>query len=240
LGVKAQGGFVLELEIYRDVQNIAKKTHEHLGAFINSESTEQSIAKKACELLSDFGAKDTWYHGVPAYVLLGSRSCLSISGRDYQPANESVGETNLISVDLSPMVGDIWGDCARSYFVENGTVTKDPQSRDFQEGHAIEKELHQRMESFVTPETRFSELYEFGNHQINELGYDNLDFLGNLGHSIEKDSAKRRFIDESCHEKLGDVQLFTFEPHIRKLDSVWGFKYENIYYFNSVGRAIEL
>lgn len=55
LRVKAQGGFVLEMEIYRDVQNIAKKTHEHLGAFINSESTEQPIAKKACELLSDFG-----------------------------------------------------------------------------------------------------------------------------------------------------------------------------------------
>lgn len=230
----------MELETYRAVQDIAKKTHEHLGDFINSESTEQSIAKKASELLSDFGAKDTWYHGVPAYVLLGSRSCLSISGRDYQPADERVGETNLISVDLSPMVGNIWGDCARSYFVEKGTVAKEPQRRDFQEGYAIENKLHQRMEAFVTPETRFSELYEFGNHQINELGYENLDFLGNLGHSIEKDSAKRRFIDENCHEKLGGVLLFTFEPHIRKPDGNWGFKYENIYYFNSEGRAVEL
>ena len=230
----------MELEIYRDVQNIAKKVHDHLGDFIHSESTERTIAKKASELLSDFGAKDTWYHGVPAYVLLGSRSCLSISGRDYQPADERVGETNLISVDLSPMVGDIWGDCARSYSVEKGTVTKYPQKRDFQEGYTVEKELHKHMKAFVTPETRFSELYEFGNHQINELGFENLDFLGNLGHSIEKDSANRRFIDESCHEKLGDVPLFTFEPHIRKLDGIWGFKYENIYYFNSVGRVIEL
>ena len=230
----------MELEIYRDVQNIAKKVHDHLGDFIHSESTERTIAKKASELLSDFGAKDTWYHGVPAYVLLGSRSCLSISGRDYQPADERVGETNLISVDLSPMVGDIWGDCARSYSVEKGTVTKYPQKRDFQEGYTVEKELHKHMKAFVKPETRFSELYEFGNHQINELGFENLDFLGNLGHSIEKDSAKRRFIDESCHEKLGDVPLFTFEPHIRKLDGIWGFKYENIYYFNSVGRVIEL
>jgi Xaa-Pro aminopeptidase len=230
----------LELEAYRDVQNIAKKTHDHLASFIHSESTERSIAKKASELLSDFGAKDTWYHGVPAYVLLGSRSCLSISGRDYEPANERVGETNLITVDLSPMAGDIWGDCARSYFVENGSVTKDPQNREFQEGYTVEKELHKRMKAFVTPETRFSELYEFGNHQINELGFENLDFLNNLGHSIEKDSAKRRFIDESCQEKLGDVQLFTFEPHVRKLDSIWGFKYENIYYFNSVARVVEL
>ena len=230
----------MELEIYKDVQKIAKKAHDHLGSFIHSESTEQSIVKKAIELLSDFGAKDTWYHGVPAYVLLGSRSCLSISGRDYQPADERVGETNLISVDLSPMIGDIWGDCARSYFVENGSVTKEPQKREFQEGYTVEKELHERMKAFVAPETRFSELYEFGNHQINELGFENLDFLNNLGHSIEKVPAKRRFIDESCQEKLGDVQLFTFEPHVRKLDSIWGFKYENIYYFNSVGRAIEL
>ena len=221
----------IDMAAYKDVQNIAKKVHEQLGAYININSTEVSIAKKAKELLSDFGAKDTWYHGIPAFVLLGSRSCLSISGRDYKPSNEEVGETNLVTVDLSPMVGNFWGDCARSYFVENGVITQKPKTSDFQEGLTIEKELHNRMKAFVTPKTLFSELYEYGNAQIIALGYENLDFLGNLGHSIEKDTTKRRFIDENCHEELSSVKLFTFEPHIRKSGCNWGFKYENIYYF---------
>lgn len=230
----------MDIEAYRNVQNMAKQTHQQLSLFIDAHSTEHSIAKKAKELLAGFGAKDTWYHDVPAFVLLGSRSCLSVSGRDYRPSNEVVGKTNLVTIDLSPMVDNLWGDCARSYFIENGTVTKNPQLAEFLEGNAIEVELHHRMLSFVNPETLFSELYAFGNAQIKALGYENLDFLGNLGHSIETDPAKRRFIDKSCHEQLGHMKLFTFEPHVRKSGCNWGFKYENIYYFDANDRAVEL
>jgi hypothetical protein len=48
----------------------------------------------------------------------------------------------------------------------------------------VEIELHKRMKSYVTTDTLFSELYQFGNNEIERLGYENLDFLGNLGHSI--------------------------------------------------------
>ena len=69
--------------------------------------------------------------------------------------------------------------------------------------------------------------------------FENLDFRGNTGHTIETDQAKRRFIEEENIQKLGDAELFTFEPHIRKLGGAWGFKHENIYYFRD-GRAQEL
>ncbi len=225
---------------YRNVQNIAKRVHKNLGKHINAKSTEYSIVEKAKELLNDFGAPETWYYDVPAFVLLGERSCLSISGKDYSPATEKVGKINLVTVDLSPLVGNVWGDCARSYFVENGICINKPGSKDFVEGRFVEKELHKQMLSFVTPEVKFSELYKFGNDQICEMGYENLDFLGNLGHSIETEAHKRRFIDKNCSEKLSSTKLFTFEPHIRKVGSSWGFKYENIYYFNNEGRAVEL
>ena len=230
----------MNLDVYKKVQNAAKKVHGMLGEYIDSESTEQSIADKAIELLVEHGITDTWYHNVPAFVLVGSRSCVSISGRDYQPSDETVGEKNLVTVDLSPMLGDVWGDCARSYFVERGKCVTNPQSESFHEGGFVEIELHRLMQEFVTPETLFSELYEFGNHQIEMLGYENLDFLGNLGHSIETDPSTRRFIDESCTDTLGSVGLFTFEPHVRKLGGNWGFKHENIYYFGSGGKAVEL
>lgn len=230
----------MNLMAYKEVQNVAKGVHDHLVNFINPSSTEASIVEKAKELLAENNIVDTWYHDVPAFVLLGSRSCLSISGKDYQPSNEVVGETNLITVDLSPILGSIWGDCARSYYVEEGSCTFEPHRQDFQNGDLVEKELHRLMMDFVTPGTLFSELFEFGNEQIRKLGYENLDFLGNLGHSIETDVTKRRYIDQNCHEKLGSVMLFTFEPHIRKVNEDWGFKYENIYYFDRSGGVVEL
>lgn len=230
----------MKFESYQRVQSAAKNVHAKLGKFINSESTEYSIAKVAIELLSKEGISDTWYHNVPAFVLLGSRSCVSLSGRDYQPSEERVGETNLVTVDLSPMLESICGDCARSYFIEDGEYVSNPRREDFHEGESVEIELHEAMNEFVTPETLFYELYEFGNRQINVRGFENLDFLGNLGHSIETDPAQRRFIDKNCNVSLGGVKFFTFEPHIKKKGCNWGFKHENIYYFNESGRAAEL
>jgi len=228
------------LHAYKEVQGIAKRVHSVLGGYISPQSSEISIAKKATELLSDFGAPETWYHSVPAFVLLGSRSCLSISGRDYIPSNEEVGDFNLVTVDLSPKVGNVWGDCARSYAVENGSVVKEPASPEFIEGIEVEKSLHKDMVNFVSPETRFSHLFEYANAKIKEYGYENLDFLLNLGHSIEVRPEARRFIDKNSHEKLGSVSFFTFEPHVRKLGHSWGFKHEEIYYFTENGRAVAL
>jgi len=230
----------MEFEIYRRAQDTAKRVHAALGEFIDSESTELSIAAKSKELLRAQGITKTWYHEVPAFVLLGSRSCLSISGREYQPSEEKVGETNLVTVDLSPMLGVAWGDCARSYCVENGAWTDCPSKLEFRKGMSVEKELHLKMKEFVTPSTTFSELYGFGNHLISSLGYENLDFMGNLGHSIEITPSERRFIDKDCHVNIGSVTFLTFEPHIRKAGGDWGFKHEDIYYFNSSGRAVEL
>lgn len=96
------------------------------------------------------------------------------------------------------------------------------------------------MIDFVTPSTLFSELYEFGNQEIKRRGYENLDFLGNLGNSIETDSSKRRFIDKNCSETLRSTSFFTIEPHIRRQGGDWGFKHENIYHFNGEGRSVEL
>lgn len=228
------------IHTYKEVQDIAKRVHSVIGGFISPESSELSIAKRAAELLADFGAPETWYHNVPAFVLLGSRSCLSISGRDYIPSNEEVGYLNLVTVDLSPKVGSVWGDCARSYAVENGAVAEEPSNPEFIDGIEVEKALHRDMINFVSPETKFSHLFEYANSKIKDYGYENLDFLLNLGHSIEVRPEARRFIDKNSHEKLGSVSFFTFEPYIKKVGSSWGFKHEEIYYFNGNGRAVAL
>ncbi|WP_230389669.1 M24 family metallopeptidase [Vibrio nitrifigilis] len=230
----------MNIEQYRRVQAIAKEVHNELRDFISPYSTESSISKSAMDLLKEKGVTDTWYHNVPAFVILGSRSCLSISGRDYLPSREFVGEYNLITVDLSPMIGDVWGDCARSYYVEDGVCSLNPISKEFSDGHDVQRFLHKKMKEFLTPDTKFSELYEFGNNLIQESGFKNLDFLGNLGHSIEVEPSKRRFIDKDCSQEIGCVKFFTFEPHIKLIGGKWGFKHENIYYFDENGAPCEL
>ena len=203
-----------------------------IGKTISATSTERTIASAARAILADLGLADTWYYDCPAFVLLGTRSCLSLSGREYIPAEEPVGRENLVTIDLSPREGQIWGDFARSLCVEDGRVVEQPLSLDFSEGLRVENEVHRLMAEFVTPDTSFHQLYEFANDAISAAGFENLDFLGNVGHSIETSREKRRYVEKGNHERLGEVSCFTFEPHIRRKGGRWGFKHEDIYYFD--------
>lgn len=71
------------------------------------------------------------------------------------------------------------------------------------------------------------------NTRIISEDFINLDFLGNLGHSIEKRSEDRIYIEKGNRTRLGDIPYFTFEPHISRLGSIFGYKWENIYYFEN-------
>ncbi len=96
------------------------------------------------------------------------------------------------------------------------------------------------MQAFVTPATTFEELFAFGNAEIKRLGFENLDFLGNLGHSIASTREDRRYIEPKNTMPLGSVPFFTFEPHVRQTNGAWGFKHEEIYYFDSEQRLLAL
>lgn len=219
------------LNEHREIQTAAKAVLAQLAASIQPSDTERTLAERAVSLLSAHGITETWYYNCPALVLLGTRSCESLSGRDYQPGSEPVGDFNVVTIDLSPMRGGLWGDCARTIPVENGRFTAQPQAAEVKAGLEAQTLLHKSMQRFVTPETTFEELFAFSNAQIASLGFQNLDFLRNLGHSITAERTERRYIEVGNARPLGSVRLFTFEPHIRQLNGAWGFKHEEIYYF---------
>ena len=85
--------------------------------------------------------------------------------------------------------------------------------------------------AFATPETTFEELYLHINRLIEEKGFVNLDFAGNLGHSIARRKDDRIYTERGNQARLGDVEHFTFEPHISLPGSKYGYKKENIYLF---------
>lgn len=222
------------------VQAAAKSVLAQLVNNIAPTSTEASIARTAADILTQLGYPDTWYYDCPAFVLLGSRSLASVSGRDYQPSEETVGLQNLVTVDLSPRSGTLWGDCARSFYVEDGICRTLPLGDDFTRGYEAEQSLHGIMLRFVRPETTFNDLYELANESIIDAGFENLDFLGNVGHSICERRDQRLYIESGNNRCLGEVTCFTFEPHIRLRTGKWGYKHENIYYFDDDGAPCEL
>jgi len=57
--------------------------------------------------------------------------------------------------------------------------------------------------------------------------------MGNLGHSIVRQKNDRIYIEKGNQICLGEVHYFTFEPHISVQGSKYGYKRENIYYFEN-------
>jgi Xaa-Pro aminopeptidase len=229
-----------EVAEHRAVQATARVVLAQLAAEITADDTEQSIAAKAYRGLCERGCPDTWYYDCPAYVLLGSRSCMSMSGRDYRPAAERVGATNLVTVDLSPMRAGRWGDCARSFFVEQGQVTSEPSVSELALGKAFIESLHRELPRFVQRETTFHELFEWANARIAAAGFVNLDFARNVGHSLAQRREDRVYLKAGNHAKLASVSFFTFEPHVRAEGGMWGFKHENVFFFGATGSLEEL
>lgn len=143
-------------------------------------------------------------------------------------------------MDLSPVMDGHWGDCARSFYIENGRTVEAPVSLELAEGKAFLADLHHRMQAKVRPDWTFDTLFKWANAEISAAGFENLDFLGNVGHSIATSRADRQFIEANNSHLLSNVPFFTFEPHVRRVGGLWGFKHENIFYFDAVGAVAEL
>ena len=232
----------IEKQSYSRIQMVAKQTIEYIKKIIKPGMNLLEIRKFCEEKLLELGADSFWYWDVGAFVFAGDETCVSVSGKQYVTSDRVIGNNDIITIDLSPQAGNIWGDYARTIIVENGKVVEDIgliENPEWKSGLQMEEKLHIELLRFATKETTFEELYYHMNKYIVENGFVNLDFMGNLGHSIVKTKGDRIYIEKGNMTKLGDVKYFTFEPHIAFPDSKYGYKKENIYYFDENG-LIEL
>ena len=223
---------------YAKIQSIAKQTIEYIKKNIRPNQNLREIRELCEEKLLELGADSFWYWDVGAFVFAGDETTVSVSGKQYVASDKIIENNDIITIDLSPQVGNIWGDYARTIIVENGEVVGDIeliQNQEWKSGLQMEEKLHTELFRFVTKETTFEELYYHMNEFIVENGFVNLDFMGNLGHSIVKVKGDRIYIEKGNKAKLGEVNYFTFEPHIAFPDSKYGYKRENIYYFDETG-----
>lgn len=219
-----------------DMQNLNRDTIKYISSVIKSGMNLCEVRKLCEDYLLSHGADSFWYWDVGAFVFCGNETAISVSGREYETTDMVIGENDIITIDLSPQNNNIWGDFARTVILENGKVITDIENihnDEWRQGLKMEEYLHNAMRKFVTIDTTFEELYYHINEIIIEKGYVNLDFMGNLGHSIVMDKNERIYIEKENKAKLSSVRAFTFEPHISLPNSQYGFKMENIYAFEN-------
>lgn len=219
---------------YLQVQNIAKQTMEYIQTKIKP-GTKLTAIRKMCEdKMLSLGADSFWYWDIGAFCFAGDETIISVSGKEYETSEKIIEENDIITIDLSPQNKGIWGDYARTIIVENGKViekTEDISNMEWKNGLMMEDQLHLEMMRFVTLNITFEGLFYYMNDFINQNGFINLDFMGNLGHSIVKSKAERIYIEKGNDTKLSDVLMFTFEPHIS--GSAYGYEKADIHYFES-------
>ncbi|NYF28089.1 M24 family metallopeptidase [Microbacterium sp. JAI119] len=219
---------------HHDVQQIARTTMDLARQHIRAGQTLASVREYCERSLRSLGADSFWYWDIGAFVFCGESTVESVSGRDYQTPDRVIQFNDIITVDLSPQRGGVWGDFARTILVQDGRALLDSHrttNAEWSAGIQAQEFLHTQLLARAEPSMRFEELHTMMNRCIDELGFENLDFMGNLGHSIERDRDDRVYIEQGNSRRLADVQFFTFEPHIRRPGATVGFKHENIYYF---------
>lgn len=164
-----------------------------------------------------------------------------MSGKKYVTSDRTIAENDIVTIDLSPQCENIWGDYARTIILENSVVVdkREILNEEWRKGLQMEDRLHHELTEFVNIETTFEELYYHINEIILKAGFVNLDFMGNLGHSIVKNKNDRVYTEKGNTQRISEVKYFTFEPHISIPGSKYGYKKENIYYFQN-GKPVEL
>lgn len=218
-----------------EVQQIAKFTMEYIKGEIKPGMNLTHVRRLCESKMLDLGADSFWYWDVGAFVFSSDETALSVSGKKYRTSDRIIKYNDIITIDLSPQNNSIWGDYARTVIIENGSVVQNVdeiQNAEWKNGLIMEEKLHNELFNYVNRDTTFEELYYHMNSYINANGFINLDFLGNLGHSIVRKKSDRIYIEKGNQRKLREVDFFTFEPHIGVKDSLYGYKKENIYYFN--------
>ena len=231
-----------EQELYFKVQSIAKSTIDYVKEKIKPGLSLVELRKMCENKMLELGADSFWYYNVGAFIFAGDETAKSVSGKEYITSNYIIKNDDIITIDLSPQIKNIWGDYARTIIIENGKIVdkfSQIQNNEWKIGILTEEKLHNELFNFATSNTTFEELYYYMNDFIKKCGYINLDFNGNLGHSIAKNKNRRIYIEKGNKKKLSDIKYFTFEPHIALLNSNYGYKKENIYYFNN-DKLIEL
>ena len=224
-------------------QQIARDCLKHMSDFLKPGLSREDIHEECARYMKEKGSQSWWIHNDPALILFGPHT--AYSGRqDPAPLFEglTIQNDDLITIDVAPCVEGGWGDMARSFIMEDGKIVdwKDCHNKLIKEAMELELELHELYKSSLKPGMTFAMLHTKVEEYISKRGYRNLDYHGNFGHTIENHPDDRVTIAEGVGtDIIAYDKPITFEPHICKIGSDLGIKYENMYFYHE-GKVIEV
>ena len=146
---------------YRDVQKIAKETIKYVKTEIRPGMPLPEVRRLCEEKMTSLGADSFWYWDVGAFVFAGDETTVSVSGKEYITSDRVIESNDIITIDLSPQIGDTWGDYARTIIIENGCVVETAgkiKCDEWRNGLLMEKKLHEKMKEIVSPLMTFEDL----------------------------------------------------------------------------------
>lgn len=135
----------IQKQSYSQIQQTAKQTIAYIKKIIKPGMKLFDIRKLCEEKLMELGADSFWYWDVGAFVFAGDETTVSVSGKQYVTSDKIIENNDIITIDLSPQVGNIWGDYARTIIVENGEVVDDIeliQNQEWKSGLQMEDKPH--------------------------------------------------------------------------------------------------
>ncbi len=229
-----------DFRYHKNTQIAVKSVLGKVVKYIDAGASEKSIAFAVKNLLEMERQKFQWFHDIQISVSSGQDTKRSKTSKFSKPGNSKIGESNLINVDLKSIDDACVGDCSRSYVIENANVVTKPETNYMAEGMNITHWIHDQMKEFVSDETRFDELFCFTNELLKNKNHENLVVNHNFGHSISLNGQPREYIEKDNSNNLNEFDFFSYNIHICKQNSMWGFRYENTYFINEYGNLEEL
>lgn len=182
------------LDLYSVMQDLNRTTIKYVSDTIKVGMSLPDIKFLCEDYLLKNGADSFWYWNVGAFIFAGDDTAISVSGKEYKVADRIIQKNDIITIDLSPQKNNIWGDYARTLVFEDGVLCNEMdkiKKDEWREGVQMEEYLHKILIDVATKDMTFEELYYYMNELIVNKGFLNLDFLGNLGHSIVKNKNDR-------------------------------------------------
>jgi Xaa-Pro dipeptidase len=154
------------------VQRIAITAAEQSCAAARARSSERELESVAAQVMRDCGAVGVW---TPTNVGagVGSRDCFPT----VLPSDRALEAADVGFVDVHPIaVSGAWGDCTRTVVVGD-----DPEAAAAME--ALER-IHAATLANCRPGMPASELFGPCRDELSAAGFELLDRLGNIGHSL--------------------------------------------------------
>ena len=110
----------MDIVNYQAVQKIAKDTIKYIETEIIPGMSLKEVRCLCENKMRELGADSFWYWDIGAFVFSGDETTVSVSGREYSTPDRVIMTDDIITIDLSPQVGDIWVITREQLFFKTG------------------------------------------------------------------------------------------------------------------------